>query len=130
MSVLQQLRSALGLGSTEDGFEQLRQLLLEREATLELTATYGQPYADMQGEPTAVFPYTTFTTDGDVYRVGQKEFVIPDSGLDESDSALAQFVAKRLGISTSAVDFDALASVEGTEASATLNEDGDVVVGA
>jgi len=107
--------------------EVLRDLLMEREATLDLTAVYGEPSANTQGEPTAAFPYTTYS-DRSKYSKGAKEFVIPDDGLSDTDGPLVQFIAKRHGIAPEDVDFGALAGVEDTEASADLNDDGDVVV--
>lgn len=106
----------------------LEELLREREATLDLTAEYGRPTPNLQDEPTAVFPYTLFDGDGEEYGTGAKEFPLPDNGLEADDSALAEFVAKRHGISAEEVEFADLAAVEGTTAPATLNDDGDVVV--
>jgi hypothetical protein len=129
MSVTQRIKAALGLGTTTNGTEQLRQLLLEREAALDLSVQYGEPTSDMQDQPTAVFPYTVY--DGDeVYGVGKKEFIIPDDGLGDPDAPLTKFVGKRHGIAPEDVDFEALLDVEGTTASASLNDEGDVEVSA
>jgi len=132
MSALNRIKAILGLtGDVEaDGLEQLRELLAEREAELNLSATYGRPYPNMTDEPTVVFPYTLQTGDGEDYGAGAKEFVLPDNGLDAADSPLVAFIGKRLGIGPDDVDFEALASVEGTTANATLNEAGDVEVSA
>lgn len=121
------------LGNDEveaDGLEQLRDLLAEREAELTLTAEYGRPYPNMTDEPTVVFPYTLVTGDGEDYGAGAKEFVLPDNGLSDADAPLTKFVGKRHGIGPDEVDFDALASVEGTTADAELTERGDVEVSA
>lgn len=129
MSAFQQLKAYLGFGTTTNGTEQLRQLLLEREAALDLSVQYGEPTSDMQDQPTAVFPYTIY--DGEeVYGVGRKEFIIPDDGLSDPDAALTKFVGKRHGIAPDEVDFEALLNVEGTTASASLNDEGDVEVSA
>lgn len=108
----------------------LRDLLAEREAELSLRAIYGQPYPNLQGKPTAVFPYTLYDENGEEYGTGAKEFVIPDNGLKTTDSPLVKFVGKHHGIGPDEVDFDALANVEGTEVDATLKENGDVEVSA
>lgn len=129
MSTIERAKALLGLGTDEqDPLEQLRDLLAEREAELSLTATYGRPEPNLTDEPTVVFPYTLHTGDGEEYGTGAKEFVLPDDGLDDADAPLTKFVGKRHGIGPADVDFDALASVEGTSASATLNESGDVQV--
>jgi len=130
MSVLNRIKAILGLnGDVEaDGLEQLRELLAEREAEQNLSATYGRPYPNMTDEPTVVFSYTLHTGEGEDYGAGAKEFVLPDNGLDAADSPLVLFIGKRLGIRPDDVDFDALASVEGTTANAAFNEYGDVEV--
>lgn len=131
MSLTTQIKAILGLTDDEvDGLEQLRSLLQEREASLTLEAQYGRPYPNMTDEPTVVFPYTLFTAEGKEYAAGCKEFVLPDNGLEDADAALTKFIGKRHGIGPDEVDFDALAGVEGTTAEATLNESGDVEVGA
>ena len=132
MSVTGYIAGLLGLNETEeaDGLQQLRDLLAEREAELTLEAEYGRPHPNMTDEPTVVFPYSLYTGDGEEYGAGSKEFVIPDNGLNDTDSPLVQFVGRRLGIGPDDVDFEALASVEGTSASAELKENGDVEVGA
>jgi len=114
----------------QPGLDTLHELLAEREAELTLTAEYGRPYPNTQDEPTVVFPYTLYTGDGEEYGAGAKEFVIPDDGLTDADAPLTKFIGKRHGIGPDEVDFDALANVEGTSASAELTEDGDVLVGA
>jgi len=131
MSALNRINAILGLNDDveADGLEQLRDLLAEREAELNLSATYGRPYPNMTDEPTVVFPYTLQTGDGEDYGAGAKEFVLPDDGLGASDSPLVRFIGKRHSIGPDDVDFEALASVQGTTANATLNEDGDVEVG-
>lgn len=111
-----------------DGLTALRELLAEREAELSLEATYGRPYPNMTEEPTVVFPYTLTTADGEDYGAGAKEFVLPDNGLGDNDAPLTKFVGTCLSIGPDDVDFEALASVEGVSASATLTESGDVVV--
>lgn len=131
MTAINRIKAILGLtGEVEaDGLEQLRDLLAEREAELNLSATYGRPYPNMTDEPTVVFPYTLTTGDGEDYGAGAKEFILPDNGLDD-DAPLTKFIGKRHGISPDEVDFDALAAVEGTTADATLTESGDVEVSA
>jgi hypothetical protein len=126
MSLLSKVRRLFGQpASDDDGTETLRRLIQEREATLNLTAAYGQPYANTTDEPTAVFPYTVFA-DGDVYSTGRKEFPIPNDGLTE-DSALTAFVANVTGADE--VTFETLLAVEGETAEATLTEGGDIIVG-
>ena len=112
-----------------DEIEQLRELLARREATLQLEAVYGRPYPNMTDEPTVVFPYTLYTSDGAEYGGGAKEFVVPEDGLLDAESPLVEFVAKRHGIAVDDVDFQCLVEVEGTSAGAELTDDGDVVVG-
>lgn len=130
MNATTTIKAILGLTDDEeaDGLEQLRDLLAVREAELSLTAEYGRPHPNTQDKPTTVFPYTLIDQNGDEYGAGSKEFVIPDDGLEDADSALATFIGKRLGVSPEEVDFDALVNVEGTTASAELNESGDVEV--
>lgn len=84
----------------------------------------------MTDEPTVVFPYTLVTENGEEYGAGAKEFILPDNGLNDTEAALTKFIGKRHGIGPDEVDFEALASVEGTTADASLNEAGDVEVGA
>lgn len=132
MSARTRIKAILGLTSSDDasaGLDELRDLLAEREATLNLTAVYGEPYPNMQDEPTVVFPYTLKTGDGDDYGAGAKEFALPDNGLADPDAPLTKFIGKRHGISPDDVDFEALASIEGTSAPARLTDEGDVVVG-
>lgn len=132
MSALQTLKSILGLGTTDDApneLDVLYDLLAEREAELTLSAEYGQPYPNTCEEPTVVFPYTLYTSNGAEYGAGAKEFVIPDDGLQDASSPLAQFIAQRLDIEAADVDFDSLVAVEGTTADAELDESGDVHVG-
>jgi len=74
--------------------------------------------------------FRRMTSDGDEYGTGSKEFALPDDGLNASTAPLVRFIKQRHGIQTGDVDFEALASVEGTTAPAELNEDGDVKVGA
>jgi hypothetical protein len=112
-----------------DELELIRELLAEREAELVLEAEYGRPYPNMTEEPTVVFPYTLFTSDGDVYGAGSKEFRIPDDGLSNGTSNLAQFIAERQDIEADEVSFTDLASVDGTTANAELAETGDVLIG-
>lgn len=130
MSVTQRIKSLFGSTTDEaDGLTALRELLAEREAELNLTATYGRPYTNMTDEPTVVFPYTLVTEDGEDYGAGAKEFLLPDDGLKDTEAPLTKFICKRHGIGPDEVDFEALASVEGTTADASLNEAGDVEVG-
>lgn len=130
MSALQQIRSLFGLTDDDeaDGLALLRDILSERQAELLLTATYSRPYPNMQEQPTAVFPYTLTDQNGEDYGAGAKEFVIPDDGLDDTESPLVRFISNRTDIDAAEVDFNALASVEGTSADAELNESGDVEV--
>lgn len=130
MSVTNYLAGLLGLNDTEEpnGLDQLRDLLAEREAELTLSAEYGRPHPNMSEEPTVVFPYTLYTGNGEEYGAGAKEFIIPDNGLTDTESPLVKFVGKRHGISPEDVNFEALASVEGTSADAELKENGDVEV--
>lgn len=131
MSMTQRIKAILGLtdeASTDtDEIEQLRELLAEREAELNLGAEYGRPHPNMEGEPTVVFPYSIYN-DGNEYGAGAKEFLLPDDGLGDTEAPLVKFVGKRHGIGPDEVDFEALANVEGTTADAFLNDDGDVVV--
>lgn len=130
MSATQYLKSLLGLGTerAQPGVEELRDMLAEREAELTLTAEYGRPHPNTTDEPTVVFPYTLYTGAGEQYGGGAKEFVIPDDGLADPDAPLTKFIGKRHGISPDDVDFEALLAVEGTDADAELNEEGDVVI--
>lgn len=131
MTAINRIKAILGLNEVEaDGLTQLRDLLAEREAELSLTAEYGRPHPNMQDKPTVVFPYTLSDQNGEDYGAGAKEFVIPDNGLNDADSALVAFIGKRLGVGPDDVDFEALASVEGTTANAELTESGDVEVAA
>jgi len=132
MSATDYILGLFGLGTSEDvdELEQLRDLLAEREAELSLSATYGRPYPSMLNEPTVVFPYTLYTGEGEEYGARAKEFALPDNGLSDNESALVRFVAERLNIEPSEVDFDALCSVEGSSANARINERGDVEVDA
>jgi hypothetical protein len=123
------LRNLLFGAEQTDPIEELRRLFDERESTLHLEATYGLPRPDMQGEPTVVFPYTVFDGDGEPYGSGSKEFIIPDDGMAERGSALVDFLAKRHDITRENVTFDHLIAIEGTTAEASLNTEGDIVVG-
>lgn len=129
MSILQRLKQAVGMAS-DDGksdIELLRDLLREREASLSLTAVYGQPRPNMTDEPTVVFPYSLYTADGEHYGNGQKEFVLPDNGLEE-DSNLTAFISIQAGADMDSVTFEDLLDVEGTESNADIDYFGDVEV--
>lgn len=134
MSVTALVAGILPIGGSDDedetdGLEALRKLLNEREAELSLTAIFGEPQPDMRDQPTVVFPYVTQRESGAIYREGAKEFALPDNGLQDEDSALVQFLASHHGIDPSDVEFEDLAAVEGTTATAEVNEHGDVEVG-
>jgi hypothetical protein len=119
-------------GSSEpnDPIEELRQLFDERETTLRLGAEYGTPNPNTQDEPTVTFPYTVYTSDGERYSSGQKEFFIPDDGLLDRESALVDFLSKVHSIPRDDVTFDHLIAVDGHVVGAELNSHGDLVVGA
>lgn len=109
------------------GLDGLRAALQERQTNLSLEAEYMEPYLNDTGEHTAVFPIATF--DGDrIYGSEQKEFIVPDDGLDDEDSALVQFLANANGVDPSDVTFDHLANIESMTANATLEDDGTVRV--
>lgn len=112
-----------------DGIELIKELLAEREAELTLEAEYGKPYPNMTGRPTVVFPYTLYTTDGDEYGTGSKEFALPDDGLKDSTSPLVSFIKRVHEIQTGEVSVEYLAAVEGTTESAYLDADGDIKLG-
>ena len=124
MGLLDPLRSTDG----PDELEQLYNLLQSRQQTLGLEAQYERPYPNMTNEPTVDFPYTLYTAEGAEYGAGVKEFVLPDNGLDDIDSNLVEFVATQHGIAPEEVTFDDLAAVEGQYDTATLNDEGDVVI--
>lgn len=126
MNLVDKLRAILGLDSGGD-LEELRRLLEERQVTLQLGAIYEEPRMDQQGEPTAVFPIT-LTHGGEEYDAHKKEFVLPDDGLNDTDSALVQFVAAEVGVPSEDVTFADLAMIEGHETSATLKENGEIEV--
>lgn len=117
-------------GTTEapDELDVLKNLLEAREATLELSAEFERPFPNTKDEPTVVFPYTLVTSDGEEYGAGAKEFLIPDNGLNDTDSPLVKFVGQRLNVGPDDVDFEALAAVEGTTAPADLTDEGDIEV--
>lgn len=121
--------SIFGGNDGEDEVEQLRRLLNEREATLQLEAVYGRPYPNTTEEPTVVFPYTLYTSNGEAYGSGSKEFLIPDNGLLDTESDLVWFIARQHQIVEDDVDFEYLMEVEGSSADAELDDGGDVYVG-
>lgn len=130
MSIVAYVRSLIGGNDSTEGLGALRDLLAEREAEMTLTAKYGEPSPNMTDEPTVTFPYTVYTNDGVTYRVGAKEFVLPDNGLQDADTPLARFIAQRNGIEPSEVTFEDLAAIEGQTADVTLSESGDLEVAA
>lgn len=111
-----------------DGAEALNELLRQREETLDLTAVFHQPVANIQDEPTALLPYTLVDRYGDDYGAGTKEFPLPDKGFDDNEAALTQFVARAIGIAPEDTVRADLFAVEGTEAPAEINDDGDITV--
>lgn len=132
MSVTDYIASIFGrdtAAKSPNELEQLRTLLDRREKKLNLTAEYGRPHPNTRSEPTVVFPYTLYAGDEE-YGAGAKEFALPDNGLADTDAPLTKFIGKRHSIGPDEVDFEALASVEGTTAEAELTDEGDVIVGA
>lgn len=118
-------------GSTDDEaptVDALEELFRKRQATLDLTAEFHLPAPNMTDEPTAVFPYTLLTNDGERYGTGSKEFPIPDDGFEDNDAPITQFISNLSGTDAGEVDIDALRSIDGTTADATLNDEGDVIV--
>ncbi|WP_226041241.1 hypothetical protein [Natrinema sp. DC36] len=123
------LKALFGIGGTEtqSGLEQLADILNKRESTLALSAVYREPQPDQMGEETIVFPATLYH-DGEIYGTTQREFTIPDDGLDEADSPLAAFVAEANGVDAAEVTFDHVANIEGMTADADIDSFGQVVV--
>lgn len=122
--LLNYLRGLLGGSDDEqDGLEALQALLADRETTLRLTAQYGRPTVDGQGETTAIFP-TTLYHDGEEYGKHYKEFALPDNGLQDSDEPLTRFLNSH-GISS----IEELGDIQGMTDEARLTEGGDIVVG-
>lgn len=113
------IKSLFGGNDETSGIDALKELLEERERTLNLHAEYQEPTADLNGEPTAVFPYVVYQDDT-VYRVGVREFPIPDGGVEEG-TPLAEFLGE--------ASIDALDEVEGSTAEAILEESGEISVG-
>lgn len=108
--------------------ETLEELFREREATLDLTAEFHQPTANTHDEPTAVFPYTLLDAEGEEYGTGAKEFIIPDSGFEDDDAAVTEFIGGITDTAPANVAVGALHAVEGTHADAELDDNGDVIV--
>lgn len=131
MSLFGYLAETLGLSTDEpnDPLDELERLLTEREPSLNLSATFSTPTPNMQDEPTVLFPYTVFDSNGNEYGAGNKEFILPDNGLDDTHSTLVQFVAEQHDIDAEDVTFDDVAAVEGTTANVHLNAFGDIEVG-
>lgn len=129
MSAFDYITGLLGLNDSNeaDGLDILANLLSEREAVMTLDAQYEKPTTNTMGEPTAVFPISLFQ-EGEEYGAASKEFPLPDSGLDDADAALTQFVADANGIDADDVTFADLAAVQGLTASAELNDEGDIEV--
>lgn len=117
-------------GNDEDAptLETLEALFREREATLDLTAEFHQPAGNTLDEPTAVFPYTLLTSEGEEYGTGAKEFIIPDDGFKADDAAVTEFVGGITETPTEDVGVGALRAVQGATADAELSDSGDVVV--
>jgi hypothetical protein len=107
-----------------DGLAALQSALAERQTTLDLSAEYERPTINRQGEPTAMFPCTLYEG-GEPYGAHAKEFAIPDNGLDDEDAPLTRFL-NRYGIES----IEDLGSIQGTETTATLKDNGEVEVGA
>lgn len=124
------LSNLFGFNEPSDPIAELRTLFNERETTLRLEAEYGAVKPDTQDEPTVVFPYTVYTSNGERYSSGKKEFVIPDNGLLDRESALVDFLSKVHQIPRDDVTFDDMVAVEGHVSDAELNKHGDIVVGA
>lgn len=113
--------------TSEEDLATLQNLLAEREAELHLSAVFGSPKPNLDGEPTAVFPYE-IQQDGETYANGRKEFVIPDDGLNDPEADLTKFIARQHGIGPSEVDFGALADVEGNSAEIEHDEFGNFLI--
>jgi hypothetical protein len=124
-------RIASLFGSTDDEestLEALESLFRERESTLDLTAEFGVPNPNLTDEPTAVFPYTLYDSNGEVYGSGAKEFPIPDDGFTDESAAVTQFLGGITDTPVGDVGVGALYAVEGETADARLNPFGDTVV--
>lgn len=119
---------ALNRGEDQPETATLAELFREREATLNLTAEFSDPIGNMNDQPTAVFPYTLFDSEGAEYGTGAKEFVIPDNGFNDDDAAVTQFVAGVTDTAPVDVGVGALQAVAGTTADAEFDEQGDVIV--
>jgi len=124
MSAIGYIKGLLGLNDEQqaDGLESLKRFLEERQNTLSLTAEYGRPSVNTQGEITAVFPMTLYY-DGERYGGHGKEFPLPDSGLSDEDAALTKFLNAH-GIES----VENLAAIEGETANAVLKDNGEVEV--
>lgn len=120
MNALSYIRSLFG-NTTEQqsGVDSLQSALARKQQELNVTATYGEPYLDPTIEETAVFPYTVYDSNGEVYDRGRKEFFIPEDGLDIS-SGLKFFLADQLDKDPDDVDIADVAKVQGTSAEATV----------
>lgn len=122
LSALRGLIPSFDSGDDLSGVEGLRVLLEQQMGGISLEAEYGEPTFDTVGEPTAVFPYTVYQ-DGSTYRTGAKEFVVPDNGLNDSDSDLVAFLEAH-GV----FGLEDLEAIEGQRDSAQLTEGGDIEV--
>jgi len=120
------------LGNEENDVEppntvdELIAALEQRNSTLNLHATFGEPQFNSSGEETAVFPCTLLDQNNEFYGMDEKEFFIPDDGLYDADSALTQFVAACADSDPTEVTTADLREVEGTTFGVELNENGDM----
>jgi hypothetical protein len=106
----------------QSGVDALKQALREPRKDITLTAEFGEPHLDTRGANTAVFPVHTYDSrTGEHYRDTQVEFAIEsDEGRDQLDIFLRN----------NDIDgVDNIEAVEGTEASAWFDADGNITVG-
>lgn len=129
MSLLQYVRNALFNTDDRSSTETLRELFSEREATLDLQATFTEPEPNLVDEPSVVFHFGVQTADGELYGTGKREFLIPDDGTGDNDSPLVQFVASHTDVDPDEVTFDTLMGMAGVTTNASLNERGTIELG-
>jgi hypothetical protein len=70
-----------------------------------------------------------YDINADEYGDGSKEFPLPDNGLADEDAMVVGFLARVHGIAREDVTFDNLAAVEGVATGASLDVNGDLMVG-
>lgn len=116
-------RSWFDSSNDTNGTDFLKTYLEKQENTLSLEAEFAEPAINMVGEPTAIFHLDTYH-DGEQYGYEAREFVIPDNGLEDADSPLAQFMSRALGDNADDLSRDNIDDLEGVTADASLKANG------